>query len=89
MELEGRGNGPINSVVYAMQQQGWKNFNVEQYRSHSVGNSSASLSVSYIQISMKSNPAIKVWGCGEHTSIRRSGVNALISAFNRAQVLLK
>lgn len=89
MELEGRGNGPINSVVFAMSQQGWKNFNVEQYRSHSIGNTSASLSVSYIQISMKSNPAIKVWGCGEHTSIRRSGVNALISAFNRAQVLLK
>ncbi|AWV97046.1 2-isopropylmalate synthase [Arcticibacterium luteifluviistationis] len=89
MKLDGRGNGPINSVVYAMQQQGWKDFNVEQYRSHSVGHSSASVSVSYVQLSMKDNPAIKVWGCGEHTSIRRSGVNALISAYNRAQILMK
>ncbi len=87
MILEGRGNGPINSVVYAMKQQGWKDFNLEQYRSHSIGHSSASVSVSYIQISLKSNPAIRFWGCGEHTSIRRSGVNALISAYNRAQVL--
>lgn len=86
MELEVTGNGPINSVVYALEQQGWKDFNVEQYRSHSVGHSSASVSVSYIQISLKSNPAIRFWGCGEHTSIRRSGVNALISAYNRAQI---
>jgi 2-isopropylmalate synthase len=88
MVLEGRGNGPINSVVYAMQQKGWKNFNVEQYRSHSMSHSSASDSVSYIQISLKDDPTIRFWGCGEHTSIRRSGVNALISAYNRAQILM-
>jgi 2-isopropylmalate synthase len=86
MELAGRGNGPINSVVYAMKQQGWKDFDVEQYRSHSIGHSSASVSISYIEISLKSNSKIRFWGCGEHTSIRRSGVNALISAYNRAQV---
>ena len=89
MHIEGSGNGPINSVVYAMQQQGWKDFNVEQYRSHSVGHSSASMSISYIQISLKSDPSIKVWGCGEHTSIRKSGVNALLCAYNRAQLMLK
>lgn len=89
MKLEGRGNGPINSVVYAMQHQGWKDFNVEQYRSHSIGHGSASVSVSYLQLSMKEDPSIRFWGCGEHTSIRRSGVNALISAYNRAQILLK
>ncbi|MBY5959343.1 2-isopropylmalate synthase [Membranicola marinus] len=86
MELEARGNGPINSVVYALKQQGWKDFNVEQFRSHSIGHSSASLSVSYVQISLNSDPAMRFWGCGVHTSIRRSGVNALISAYNRAQV---
>jgi len=89
MEVEGKGNGPINSVVHALKQQGLKDFNVEQYRSHSIGHSSASVSVSYIQISLKSNPSIRFWGCGEHTSIRRSGVKALISAYNRAQVLVK
>jgi 2-isopropylmalate synthase len=89
MTLEGKGNGPINAVVYAMQQQGWKDFDLEQYRSHSIGHSSASISVSYVQLSMKSDPSIKFWGCGEHTSIRRSGINALISAFNRAQVLME
>jgi 2-isopropylmalate synthase len=89
MTLEGKGNGPINAVVYAMQQQGWKDFDLEQYRSHSIGHSSASISVSYVQLSMKSDPSIKFWGCGEHTSIRRSGINALISAYNRAQVLME
>jgi len=86
IEIEGQGNGPINSVVYAMKQLGWKNFNLEEYRSHSVGNSSASTSVSYIQISSKEDPSIRHWGCGVHTSIRRSAVNALISAYNRSQM---
>ncbi len=89
MELKGKGNGPINSVVYVMKQQGWKDFNLEEYRSHSIGQTSASTSVSYIQISLKSDPDIKFWGCGVHTSIRRSGVNALVSAYNRAQVIMK
>ncbi|MFT7435791.1 MAG: hypothetical protein ACI8UX_001590, partial [Psychromonas sp.] len=75
--------------VYAMKQQGWKNFNVEQYSSHSTGHTSASVSVSYIQISLNANPEIRFWGCGEDTSIRRSGVNALISAYNRAHVMMK
>ncbi len=84
IEIEGRGNGPINSVVYAMKQLDWKDFNLEEYRSHSVGQSSASTSVSYIQISSKTDPSKKYWGCGVHTSIRRSGINALISAYNRS-----
>jgi len=85
-ELEGRGNGPINSLVYAMKQEGWKNFDLINYRSHSIGTSSASLSVSYVQIAMKSDPNITYWGCGVHTSIRRSGLYALLSAFNRSEI---
>lgn len=86
IQIEGHGNGPINSVVYAMKQLGLKDFNLENYRSHSIGNSSASTSISYIEISSKEDPATKFWGCGEHTSIRRSGVNALISAYNRSKM---
>lgn len=87
MEFKAKGNGPINSIVYVMKQEGWKNFNVEEYRSHSIGHTSASISVSYIQISLKSDPSVRFWGCGQHTSIRRSGVNALLSAYNRSQSL--
>ncbi len=84
IKLEGRGNGPINSLVYAMKQEGWKNFDLKEYRSHSIGDSSASLSVSYVQIALKEDPNEKYWGCGIHTSIRRSGLYALLSAYNRA-----
>ena len=83
IEMEGRGNGPINSLVYAMKQKGWKNFDLKEYRSHSIGHSSASLSVSYVQIALKNDPAKRFWGCGIHTSIRRSGLYALLSAYNR------
>lgn len=85
LTLTGHGNGPINSLVYAMKGQGWKNFDLKEYRSHSIGDSSASMSVSYVQIALKSDPSIAFWGCGIHTSIRRSGFKALISAFNRLQ----
>ena len=82
----GRGNGALNSLVQAMKTQGWKNFDLEDFRSHSIGHGSASISISYVQISMKSDPTIKFWGCGSHTSIRKSGLNALVSAYNRALV---
>jgi len=83
IQLEGRGNGPINSLVYAMKQEGWKNFDLKEYRSHSIGHTSASLSVSYVQIALKDDPSKRYWGCGIHTSIRRSGLFALLSAYNR------
>ena len=86
IELIGRGNGALNSLVQAMKTQGWKNFDLEDFRSHSIGHGSASISISYVQISMKSDPTIKFWGCGSHTSIRKSGLNALVSAYNRALV---
>jgi 2-isopropylmalate synthase len=86
IELIGRGNGALNSLVQAMKTQGWKNFDIEDFRSHSIGHGSASISISYVQISMKSDPTIKFWGCGSHTSIRKSGLNALVSAYNRALV---
>ena len=85
VQLEGRGNGPINSLVYAMKQEGWKNFDLKEYRSHSIGHTSASLSVSYVQIGMKDDPTKRFWGCGVHTSIRRSGLYALLSAYNRSE----
>ncbi|MCL4111433.1 UNVERIFIED_CONTAM: hypothetical protein GTU68_020707 [Idotea baltica] len=84
VQLEGRGNGPINSLVYAMKQEGWKNFDLKEYRSHSIGHTSASLSVSYVQIALKDDPSKRFWGCGIHTSIRRSGLYALLSAYNRS-----
>lgn len=83
--IQGRGNGPLNALVHAMKLQGWKDFDLKEYRSHSIGNSSASLSVAYIEIAMKADENIRFWGCGVHTSIRKSALYALISAYNRSR----
>ena len=80
--LNGTGNGPISSFVNALEQQGWKTFNLEDYRSHAIGHGSSSDSAAYIAIQPHGESSL-VWGAGIHASIERAGLLALVSAFNR------
>ena len=79
------GNGPLNAMVHAMSLRGWKNFDLLDYRSHSLGLGSATASATYIEIKHKKTGKL-YWGCGIHTNIRRAGLLALISAYNRMTV---
>jgi len=83
--IKGHGNGPLNALVHAMSLQGWKNFDLLDYRSHSLGLGSATASATYIEIKHKTSGR-SYWGCGIHTNIRRAGLLALISAYNRMSV---
>jgi len=80
--IKGNGNGPLNALVHAMSIQGWKNFDLMDYRSHSLGLGSATESATYIEIKDKKS-GTSYWGCGINTNIRRAGLLALISAYNR------
>ncbi|MBT8220986.1 MAG: 2-isopropylmalate synthase [Bacteroidia bacterium] len=82
MIINGNGNGPLNALVHAMHLEGWKNFDLIDYRSHSVGLGSATESATYIQVIHKDSRKT-YWGCGINTNIRRAGLLALISAYNR------
>ncbi|MBC2593552.1 2-isopropylmalate synthase [Ruficoccus amylovorans] len=84
LQIEGTGNGPISAFVDAIEHQGWKNFRLTDYRSHSVGKGSASNSAAYIQLQDVDNGRL-LWGCGIDTSIEIAGLKALVSAFNRLQ----
>ena len=81
-QICGTGNGPINGFVNALEREDLKNFSLVDFRQHAIGIGSATDSASYIQIEMDSGQ--KFYGCGIHSDIGKSGILALVSAFNRA-----
>lgn len=81
--IEGQGNGPINAFVHALENEGLKDFKLTDYRQHSIGKGSATESAAFVQLQTKSGRT--AYGCGIDSSIEKSGLLALISAFNRTR----
>ena len=81
--FEGQGNGPINAFVHALENQGLKDFKLTDYRQHSIGTGSATESAAFVQLQAKSGRT--AYGCGIDSSIEKSGLLALVSAFNRTR----
>ena len=82
-ELTGKGNGPINAFVQAMEKEGLKDFKLTDYRQHSIGEGSATESAAYVQLQTKVGRV--AYGCGIDSSIEKSGMLALVSAYNRTR----
>ncbi len=82
MKVAGTGNGPISAFVDALDQKGWKNFNLLDYRQHSIGGGSKTKAAAYIQIRHEDGKTY--FGCGIDPNIELAGLRALVSAFNRA-----
>ena len=80
--IQGTGNGPISAFVDALDQQGWKNFTLRDYRQHSIGSGSKTEAAAYVQIDNLAGEHF--FGCGIDANIEKAGLKALISAFNRA-----
>lgn len=82
LEVSGNGNGPISAFVDSLDQKGWKNFKLVDYRQHSIGSGSKTKAAAYIQI--ERNDGKMFFGCGINPNIELAGLQALVSAFNRA-----
>ncbi|MDE0575487.1 MAG: 2-isopropylmalate synthase [Opitutales bacterium] len=82
-QIEGQGNGPINAFVHALENENLKDFKLTDYRQHSIGGGSATESAAFVQLQTKSGRA--AYGCGIDSSIEKSGIMALVSAFNRTR----
>ena len=82
MVVSGTGNGPISAFVDALQIKGWKNFQLLDYRQHSIGGGSKTKAAAYIQI--RHHDGSIFFGCGINPSIELAGLHALVSAVNRA-----
>ena len=80
-KVAGEGNGPINAFVHALENEGLKDFQLTDYRQHSIGGGSATESAAFVQLQTKAGHV--AYGCGIDSSIEKSGLLALASAFNR------
>ncbi len=80
-EIIGSGNGPINAFVNGLEVNGLKDFKLTDYRQHSIGAGSATESASFVQLQSKVGRV--AYGCGISSSIEKSGLLALVSAYNR------
>jgi 2-isopropylmalate synthase len=83
MQVSGTGNGPISAFVDALDQKGWKDFTLLDYRQHSIGGGSKTKAAAYIQIRHRNGKSY--YGCGIDANIELAGLRALVSAFNRAR----
>ncbi len=81
--ITGIGNGPISAFVHALEEQGWKNFDLTDFHEHAIGTGADTEAVAYVQI--ERHGGRKFWGTGIHSNIDTAGISALVSAFNRSQ----
>ncbi len=86
MEISAKGNGPINAFVNALEGAGLKNFKLADYRSHAIGSGSASDSAAYISL-INPETSRTTWGAGIDSNIEFAGLKALVSAYNRYNII--
>lgn len=79
-KITGRGNGPINAFVNALENIGLKDFKVTDYRSHAVRGGSDASAAAYVQLQHEDGRLL--WGAGIDSSIEMAGLRALVSAWN-------
>ena len=84
MIIMGNGNGPISAFVDALHLKGWKDFQLIDYRQHSIGAGSKTRAAAYIQVQHDNGTVF--FGCGINSNIELAGLHALISAFNRSRL---
>lgn len=80
--IVGKGNGRLDAVSNALRDNLNVNFDIMDYKEHSLSKGSSSKAVSYVKINDCRN--LDQWGVGIHDDIITSSVKALFSALNRA-----
>lgn len=83
--LQGKGNGPLDAMCAALNQQTNLHFTLNSYDEHSLTEGASSKAVTYIELLDKREKSSREgwWGVGVDTDIIISSVKALLSAVNR------
>jgi 2-isopropylmalate synthase len=79
--VAGRGNGPIDAFVAALQADLGVDVDVHDYSEHAVGAGSDAVAVAYVETE-REDGTVK-WGVGMHESILSASLRAVVSAVNR------
>jgi 2-isopropylmalate synthase len=82
-ELRGRGNGPIDAFVQALNQGDVADFQVVSYTEHALEQGAGAQAIAYIHIRTASG--ITCFGAATDTNIELAAVKAVLSALNRSQ----
>src|SRR5207244_3610599 len=81
-DLTGRGNGPIDAFVRALNQADIAHFDVLSYAEHSLSQGSEALAACYVQIQRPEGKGI--FGVAIDPDIEMASIKAVVSAVNRA-----
>lgn len=84
----GYGNGPIDAVINALNNNDLINTHLIDYSEHALTSGSSSKAASYVQLRVKGSP-IQEYGVGIHANITNATIKAIISAMNRVHKRLK
>ena len=82
VEIQGRGNGPIDAFVTALSELSGITYKVVDYSEHAAGVGADATAVAYIKV--ETNTGRIVYGAGMHSNIVTASLRALLSAANRA-----
>ena len=74
------GNGRLDAVATAIEQQTGMHFTLVHYSEHALDSDTNSRACSYVGLKWASSE--ESWGCGTHTDIIVAGIKALVSAIN-------
>ena len=81
--IEGRGNGPIDAFVAALEAHCGATLAVQGYSEHAIGTGADASAVAYVEMV---NPAgRKYWGVGVHPNIVAASLRAVTSALNQSR----
>ncbi|KAG5645077.1 hypothetical protein DXG03_007167 [Asterophora parasitica] len=87
--ITGEGNGPLSSVIAALQTQVQGTFSIREYSEHSIGEGADVVAASYVDLAYEVAGSKKrsAWGVVTDADITTSGINAILSAVNRLDVV--
>jgi len=80
--VQGKGNGPVDAFVNALQSSGCEPFELVSYAEHSLGRGAEARAAAYIEI--KTAKKRSCFGVGIDTNIELASLKGVISALNRA-----
>jgi 2-isopropylmalate synthase len=81
-DLEGQGSGPLDSFVHAVRDRFSLSFDILDYHEHAMESGSDSMAVAYILV--REPRGQELFGVGQHKSITKASLKALVAAMNRS-----
>ena len=81
-EIEGEGFGPLDSFVHAIRDSQGLSCDILDYHEHAMESGSDSMAVAYILV--RTPRGQELFGVGQHKSITKASLQALVAAINRS-----